>query len=89
VTKAKIDRAALLKIIDNPQFEFSVTPKNTYRWPNSSTASARSRTSRSRGRTTSSRTPNRCKGADRHERPLQGHTASNRPCQHAAAAGGG
>jgi NitT/TauT family transport system substrate-binding protein len=30
VTKAKIDRAALLKIIDNPQFEFSVTPKNTY-----------------------------------------------------------
>ncbi|BBP74023.1 nitrate ABC transporter substrate-binding protein [Pseudomonas sp. Ost2] len=30
VTKAKIDRAVLLKIIDNPQFEFSVTPKNTY-----------------------------------------------------------
>ncbi len=30
VTQAKIDRAALLKIIDNPQFEFSVTPKNTY-----------------------------------------------------------
>ncbi|NER65719.1 ABC transporter substrate-binding protein [Pseudomonas sp. MAFF212427] len=30
VTKAKIDRAALLKIIDNPQYEFSVTPKNTY-----------------------------------------------------------
>lgn len=30
VTGAKIDRAALLKIIDNPQFEFSVTPKNTY-----------------------------------------------------------
>ncbi len=30
VTKAKIDRAALLKIIENPQFEFSVTPKNTY-----------------------------------------------------------
>lgn len=30
VTKAKIDRAALLKIIDNPQFEFTVTPKNTY-----------------------------------------------------------
>lgn len=30
VTKAKIDRAALLTIIDNPQFEFSVTPKNTY-----------------------------------------------------------
>lgn len=31
VTKAKIDRAALLKIIDNPQYEFSVTPKNTYK----------------------------------------------------------
>jgi NitT/TauT family transport system substrate-binding protein len=30
VTKAKINRAELLKIIDNPQFEFSVTPKNTY-----------------------------------------------------------
>lgn len=30
VTGAKIDRAALLKIIDNPQFEFSITPKNTY-----------------------------------------------------------
>ena len=30
VTKAKIDRADLLNIIDNPQFEFSVTPKNTY-----------------------------------------------------------
>src|SRR5476651_52329 len=30
VTQAKIDRATLLKIIDNPQFEFSVTPKNTY-----------------------------------------------------------
>ncbi|WP_409279562.1 ABC transporter substrate-binding protein [Pseudomonas defluvii] len=30
VTKAKIDREALLKIIDNPQYEFSVTPKNTY-----------------------------------------------------------
>ncbi|SDV08062.1 ABC transporter substrate-binding protein [Pseudomonas mucidolens] len=30
VTKAKIDRAELLKIIDNPQFEFSITPKNTY-----------------------------------------------------------
>ncbi|WP_259698950.1 ABC transporter substrate-binding protein, partial [Pseudomonas chlororaphis] len=30
VTKAKIDREALLKIIDNPQFEFTVTPKNTY-----------------------------------------------------------
>lgn len=31
VTKAKIDRAALLKIIDNPDFDFSITPKNT--WP--------------------------------------------------------
>lgn len=30
VTKAKIDRETLLKIIDNPQYEFSVTPKNTY-----------------------------------------------------------
>lgn len=30
VTRAKIDREALLKIIDNPQYEFSVTPKNTY-----------------------------------------------------------
>jgi NitT/TauT family transport system substrate-binding protein len=30
VTGAKIDRAALLKIIDNPQFEFSITPKGTY-----------------------------------------------------------
>ena len=30
VTKANIDRAELLKIIDNPQYEFSVTPKNTY-----------------------------------------------------------
>ena len=30
MTGAKIDRAALLKIIDNPQFEFSITPKNTY-----------------------------------------------------------
>jgi NitT/TauT family transport system substrate-binding protein len=30
VTKAKIDRAALLKIIDNPQFDFTITPKNTY-----------------------------------------------------------
>lgn len=30
VTKAKIDRDALLKIIDNPQYEFNVTPKNTY-----------------------------------------------------------
>jgi len=30
VTKAKIDRAALLKIIDNPQYEFTISPKNTY-----------------------------------------------------------
>ncbi len=30
VTKAKIDRATLLKIIDNPQIEFTVSPKNTY-----------------------------------------------------------
>lgn len=29
-TKAKIDRAALLKIIDNPDFDFTITPKNTY-----------------------------------------------------------
>ncbi|TWR85363.1 ABC transporter substrate-binding protein [Pseudomonas saxonica] len=30
VTKANIDRAELLKIIDNSQYEFTVTPKNTY-----------------------------------------------------------
>ena len=30
VTNSKVDRAELLKIIDNPQFEFSITPKNTY-----------------------------------------------------------
>ena len=30
VTKANIDRAELLKIIENPQYEFTVTPKNTY-----------------------------------------------------------
>lgn len=30
VTRAKIDKDALLKIIDNEKFEFSVTPKNTY-----------------------------------------------------------
>ncbi len=30
VTGAKIDRAVLLKIIDNPQYEFSITPKGTY-----------------------------------------------------------
>jgi hypothetical protein len=31
VTKAKIDRDALIKLIDNPQYEFTVTPKNTYK----------------------------------------------------------
>lgn len=30
VTKANIDRAQLIKIIDNPQFEFTISPKNTY-----------------------------------------------------------
>lgn len=30
VTKAKISRDELLKIIDNPKYEFSITPKNTY-----------------------------------------------------------
>ena len=30
VTNANIDRDELLKIIDNPQYEFTVTPKNTY-----------------------------------------------------------
>ena len=30
VTKAKIDREALLKIIDNKDFDFTITPKNTY-----------------------------------------------------------
>lgn len=30
VTKAKIDRAELLKIIDKPEFQFTITPKNTY-----------------------------------------------------------
>ncbi len=30
VTKANLDRDELLKIIDNPQYEFTVTPKNTY-----------------------------------------------------------
>lgn len=29
-TKAKIDREALLKIIDNKDFDFTITPKNTY-----------------------------------------------------------
>ncbi|MDH0305169.1 MULTISPECIES: ABC transporter substrate-binding protein [unclassified Pseudomonas] len=31
VTKAKIDRDTLIKLIDNPQYEFTVTPKNTYK----------------------------------------------------------
>ncbi|MEE4955193.1 ABC transporter substrate-binding protein [Pseudomonas alliivorans] len=30
VTKSKIDRAELLKIIDRPEFQFTITPKNTY-----------------------------------------------------------
>ncbi|UNB60989.1 ABC transporter substrate-binding protein [Pseudomonas syringae group genomosp. 7] len=30
ITKAKIDRAELLKIIDQPEFQFTITPKNTY-----------------------------------------------------------
>jgi len=30
VTHAKIDRDALLKIISNPRFEFTINPKNTY-----------------------------------------------------------
>lgn len=30
VTKAKIDKAELLKIIDKPEFQFTTTPKNTY-----------------------------------------------------------
>ena len=30
VTKAKIDRALLVKIIRNPQFQFKVAPQNTY-----------------------------------------------------------
>ncbi|MCI3945273.1 putative ABC transporter, periplasmic substrate-binding protein [Pseudomonas syringae] len=30
VTQAKIDRAELLKIIDQPAFQFTITPKNTY-----------------------------------------------------------
>lgn len=29
VTKAKIDRAELIKIISNPKLEFTITPKNT------------------------------------------------------------
>ena len=31
VTKAQISRDELLKIIDNPKYEFTVTPKNTYK----------------------------------------------------------
>ncbi|MEE4575886.1 ABC transporter substrate-binding protein [Pseudomonas alliivorans] len=30
VTKSKIDRAELLKIINRPEFQFTITPKNTY-----------------------------------------------------------
>lgn len=30
VNKSKIDRAQLLKLIEDPRFEFTVTPKNTY-----------------------------------------------------------
>jgi NitT/TauT family transport system substrate-binding protein len=30
VTQSTADRATLLKTIDNPQFDFSITPKNTY-----------------------------------------------------------
>ena len=30
VTKSRVDRAELLKIIDNPRYEFTITPKNTY-----------------------------------------------------------
>ncbi|RRV10225.1 ABC transporter substrate-binding protein [Pseudomonas sp. v388] len=30
VTRSSIDRAQLTKIIDNPQFEFTINPKNTY-----------------------------------------------------------
>lgn len=30
VSHANIDRAQLIKIIENPQFEFTITPKNTY-----------------------------------------------------------
>lgn len=31
VTNAKIDRVSLIKLIDNPRYEFTVTPKNTYK----------------------------------------------------------
>lgn len=30
VTKAKIDRAELLRMVDQPEFQFTITPKNTY-----------------------------------------------------------
>ncbi|WP_459207201.1 ABC transporter substrate-binding protein [Pseudomonas sp. MLB6B] len=30
VTKAKIDRDTLIRLIDNPKYEFTITPKNTY-----------------------------------------------------------
>lgn len=30
ITKAKIDREQLIRIIDNPQIEFTINPKNTY-----------------------------------------------------------
>src|SRR6195952_2778694 len=30
VTKSSIDREQLIKVIENPQFEFSINPKNTY-----------------------------------------------------------
>lgn len=30
VTQAKIDRDTLIQLIDNPRYEFTVTPKNTY-----------------------------------------------------------
>ncbi|CAM3185923.1 nitrate ABC transporter substrate-binding protein [Pseudomonas floridensis] len=30
VTRSKIDRAELLKIIDQPEFQFTITPRNTY-----------------------------------------------------------
>jgi NitT/TauT family transport system substrate-binding protein len=44
VNKAKIDRALLVKILKNPQVQFKVTPQNTFRWPSSCIAWARSRT---------------------------------------------
>ena len=30
VSKSSIDRAQLIKIIENPQFEFTINPKNTF-----------------------------------------------------------